>query len=267
MRLLSTLCLSLLLGASGTAAMASSKASFAKKFKNVDIHRLVSVPGMVDRSNSAYQMRQAGFANISNAPTRVGDTPTNSASGEAYGWVTGSDGGNWYFTQNITSRDTVYSEYYTAHFHTSSEITLFDNNHKQVGSFSVKVPEGWKHVTGITPYGPITKKLFDKDEKSNEILVEFHDAFNGADKYLTRAYDVNTGEIKFEMEGTGLVFDASKGWNSYQRLIMTHESDEKYSIDVIAPPTWGKDNVMWSILSTLILTTESTICRVLASTV
>lgn len=76
MRLLSTLCLSLLLGASGTAAMASSKASFAKKFKNADIHRLVSVPGMVDCSNSAYQMRQAGFANISNAPTRVGDTPT-----------------------------------------------------------------------------------------------------------------------------------------------------------------------------------------------
>ena len=48
MRLLSTLCLSLLLGASGSAAMASSKASFAKKFKNADIHRLVSVPGMVD---------------------------------------------------------------------------------------------------------------------------------------------------------------------------------------------------------------------------
>ena len=242
MRLLSTLCLSLLLGASGTAAMASSKASFAKKFKNADIHRLVSVPGMVDRSNSAYQMRQAGFASIGNAPTRVGDTPTNSASGEAYGWVTGSDGGNWYFTQSIVSRDSVYSEYFTAHFHESSEITLFDNNHKQVGSFSVKVPEGWKHVQNITPYGPVTKKLFDKDGKSNEILVEFHDAFNGENKYLTRAYDVNTGEIKFEMEGTGLVFDASKGWNSYQRLIMTHESDSLYNIDVIAPPTWGKDN-------------------------
>mgnify|MGYP000219500382 CR=1 FL=1 len=242
MRLLSTLCLSLLLGASGSAAMASSKASFAKKFKNADIHRLVSVPGMVNCSNSAYQMRQAGFATVGNAPTRVGDTPTNSASGEAYGWVTGSDGGNWYFTQSITSRDSVYSEYYTAHFHESSEITLFDNNHKQVGSFSVKVPEGWKHVANITPYGPVTKKLFDKDDKSNEILVEFHDAFNGENKYLTRAYDVNTGEIKFEMEGTGLVFDASKGWNSYQRLIMTHESDSLYTIDVIAPPTYGKDN-------------------------
>ena len=241
MRILSTLCLSLLLGASGSAAMASSKASFAKKFKNADIHRLVSVPGMVDRSNSAYQMRQAGFANISNAPTRVGDTPTNSASGEAYGWVTGSDGGNWYFTQSIVSRDSVFSEYYTAHFHESSEITLFDNNHKQVGSFSVKVPEGWKHVQNITPYGPVTKKLFDKDGKSNEILVEFHDAFNGENKYLTRAYDVNTGEIKFEMEGTGLVFDASKGWNSYQRLIMTHESDSLYNIDVIAPPASGQD--------------------------
>lgn len=149
------------------------------------------------------------------------------------------------FTQDITSRDSVFSEFYTAHFHESSKITLFDNNHKQVGSFSVKVPEGWKHVADITPYGPITKKLFDRDEKSNEILVEFHDAFNGSNKYLTRAYDINTGEIKFEMEGTGLVFDASKGWNSYQRLIMTHESDEKYSIDVIAPPAVGQTD--WTV--------------------
>lgn len=245
MRFLSTLCLTLLLGASGTAAMASSKASFAKKFKNVDIHRLVSVPGMVDCSNSAYQMRQAGLATVGNAPMRIGDTPTNAAYGEAYGWVTSPDASNWYFTQDITSRDSVYSEDYTAHFHESSVITLFDNNHKQVGSFSVKVPEGWKHVTDITPYGPVTKKLFDRDENSNEILVEFHDAFKGSNKYLTRAYDINTGEIKFEMEGTGLVFDASKGWDSYQRLIMTHESDEKYSIDVIAPPANGQNK--WTV--------------------
>lgn len=245
MRFLSTLCLTLLLGASGTAAMASSKASFAKKFKNVDIHRLVSVPGMVDCSNSAYQMRQAGLATVGNAPMRIGDTPTNAASGEAYGWVTSPDASNWYFTQDITSRDSVYSEDYTAHFHESSVITLFDNNHKQVGSFSVKVPEGWKHVTDITPYGPVTKKLFDRDENSNEILVEFHDAFKGSNKYLTRAYDINTGEIKFEMEGTGLVFDASKEWDSYQRLIMTHESDEKYSIDVIAPPANGQNK--WTV--------------------
>ena len=245
MRILSTLCLTLLLGASGTAAMASSKASFAKKFKNVDIHRLVSVPGMVDCSNSAYQMRQAGLATAGNAPMRIGDTPTNVASGQTYGWVTAPDASNWYFTQDITSRDSVYSEYYTAHFHESSVITLFDNSHKQVGSFSVKVPEGWKHVQNITPYGPVTKKLFDRDEKSCEILVEFHDAFKGENKYLTRAYDINTGEIKFEMEGTGLVFDASKGWNSYRRLIMTHESEEKYSIDVIAPPAYGQTD--WTV--------------------
>lgn len=245
MRILSTLCLSLLLGASGTAAMASSKASFAKKFKNVDIHRLVSVPGLVDCSNSAYQMRQAGFATVSNAPMRSSDTPANAASGQTYGWVTAPDASNWYFTQDITSRDSVYSEFYTAHFHESSKITLFDNNHKQVGSFSVKVPEGWKHVADITPYGPITKKLFDRDEKSNEILVEFHDAYNGKNKFLTRAYDINTGDIKFEMEGTGLVFDASKEWNSYQRLIMTHETDKMYSIDVIAPPAYGQND--WTV--------------------
>lgn len=185
------------------------------------------------------------LGNNGNAPMRIGDTPTNAASGEAYGWVTSPDASNWYFTQDITSRDSVYSEDYTAHFHESSVITLFDNNHKQVGSFSVKVPEGWKHVTDITPYYPVTKKLFDRDENSNEILVEFHDAFKGSNKYLTRAYDINTGEIKFEMEGTGLVFDASKGWDSYQRLIMTHESDEKYSIDVIAPPANGQNK--WTV--------------------
>lgn len=246
MRILSTLCLTLLLGASGTAAMASSKASFAKKFKNADIHRLVSVPGMVDCSNSAYQMRQAGLATGGNAPMRIGDIPTNTASGQTYGWVVSPDASNWYFTQNITSRDSVYDGgYYTAHFHESSEITLFDNSHKQVGSFSVKVPEGWKHVTDIIPYGPITKKLFDRDEKSCEILVEFHDAFEGKNKFLTRAYDINTGKIKFEMEGTGLVFDASKGWNSYQRLIMTHETDKEYSIDVIAPPAYGQND--WTV--------------------
>ena len=245
MRILSTLCLTLLLGASGTAALASNKASFAKKFKNADIHRLVSVPGMVDCSNSAYQMRQAGLATGGNAPMRIGDTPTNTAQGGSYGWVVSPDASNWYFTQNITSRDSVYSEFYTAHFHESSVITLFDNSHKKVGSFEVKVPEGWKHVTDITPYGPITKKLFDRDEKSSEILVEFHDAFEGKNKYLTRAYDINTGEIKFEMEGTGLVFDASKGWNSYQRLIMTHETDKMYSIDVIAPPAYGQND--WTV--------------------
>ena len=245
MRIISTLCLALLLGASGTAALASNKASFAKKFKNADIHRLVSVPGMVDCSNSAYQMRQAGLATGGNAPMRIGDVPTNTASGQTYGWVVGPDASNWYFTQKITSRDSVYSEYYTAHFHESSEITLFDNSHKQVGSFSVKIPEGWKHVTDIIPYGPITKKLFDRDEKSCEILVEFHDAYNGKNKFLTRAYDINTGEIKFEMEGTGLVFDASKGWNSYQRLIMTHETDKEYSIDVIAPPAYGQND--WTV--------------------
>lgn len=245
MRILSTLCLALLLGASGTAALASNKASFAKKFKNVDIHRLVSVPGLVDCSNSAYQMRQAGFATVSNAPMRIGDTPANAASGQTYGWVSAPDASNWYFTQSFTSRDSVYSEFYTAHFHESSEITLFDNSHKQVGSFSVKVPEGWKHVTDITPYGPITKKLFDRDEKSCEILVEFHDAYNGKNKFLTRAYDINTGDIKFEMEGTGLVFDASKEWNSYQRLIMTHETDKMYSIDVIAPPAYGQND--WTV--------------------
>lgn len=69
------------------------------------------------------------------------------------------------------------------------------------------------------------------------------------------------------MEGTGLVFDASKGWNSYQRLIMTHESDSLYNIDVIAPPALGKDE--WYVEHTFSfnIDNKSTICRVPASTV
>lgn len=42
-----------------------------------------------------------------------------------------------------------------------------------------------------------------------------------------------------------MLFDASKGWNTYQRLILPIEKvidgKEYVSIDFIAPPTWGKD--------------------------
>ncbi len=244
MKYIYTLSAAWLVAASCMAAATPGQASYAQKLKKTGIHNFVSVPGMVDRSNAAFQMQNAGFAKLKNAPSRVADSgveTSNGFSSEGYGWVTGSDGNNWYFTQQSEYRDSVYSEYYTAHFYQSSTITVYDNNHKQIGQFTVQVPEGWKHVTNVEPYGPVTNRLFDFDSKSNEILVEFHDSYNGTNKYMTRAYDISTGAVKFEREGTGIVFQsAANSWTVYNRLIMTSETASKYQVDIIAPPTWGQ---------------------------
>ena len=240
MRLFSTVLAAMLAGA-GCMAGTPGKVDYVQKLKKADIHNLVSVPGMVDRSNASVQMQKAGFAKVKNAPTRANDETVAAFSAESYGWVTGPDKNNWYFTQESTFRDSVYSEYYTAQFYETSEITVYDNNHEQVGKFSVKVPEGWSHVSNIEAYGPITKNLFDKDTKSYEIMVEIHDTYNGSNKYITRAYDITTGEVKYEHEGTGVIFQSqANSWTLYQRLIMTNEIDGKYNVDVVAPPTWGK---------------------------
>ena len=243
MKHLSTLSAALLMAVGCMAAGTLGKVSYAQKLKKTGLHNFVSVPGMVNRSNAALQMQKAGFAQLKNAPSRVEGTEdaSNSFSSEGYGWVTSTDGTNWYFTQESTYRDSVYSEYYTAHYYETSTITVYNNSHQQVGQFTVQVPAGWTHVTGIEPYGPITNKLFDFDAKSNEILVEFHEAYLGSTRYLTRAYDISTGEIKFEKEGTGVVFQsAANSWSVYNRLIMTNETDSTYNVDVIAPPTWGQ---------------------------
>ncbi len=242
MKYLSTLSAALLVAVGCMAAGTTGKVSYAQKLKKTDIHNFVSVPGVVNRSNAALQMQKAGFAQLKNAPSRVSaDEASNSFSSEGYGWVTGSDGNNWYFTQESTYRDSVYSEYYTAHFYETSTITVYNNNHQQVGQFTIQVPEGWRHVSGIEPYGPVTNKLFDSNASTNEILVEFHDSYMGTNKYMTRAYDITTGEVKFEKEGTGVVFQsASNAWTVFNRLIMTNEVDGKYNVDIIAPPTWGQ---------------------------
>ena len=238
-----TLSVALLMTAGCIVAGTTDRASYAQKLKKTGIHNFVSVPGMVNRSNASLQSEKAGFTKLKNAPSRVSgdDKASNSFSASSYGWVTSPDNNNWYFTQESTYRDSVYSEYYTAHFYETSTITVYNNNHEQVGQFSVKVPEGWIHVTDVEPYGPVTNKLFDSDSKSNEILVEFHDAYLGSNKYMTRAYDISTGEIKFEREGTGVVFHAeANSWTVHNRLIMTTETDSTYNVDVIAPPTWGQ---------------------------
>ena len=242
MRTFSTLCMTLLLGAACMTANADNKSKFAEKFKKVDIHNLVSAPGMVNRSNSAYQFNKAGFASVaSNAPVRRADenAASVSLSSQSYGWITGANGQNWYYTQSYVTRDSVYSEYYTAKFIESSEITFYDNTHTEVGKISVTVPENFKHVGSVSIYG-ITKKLFDTNEKTYEVMVEIHDAINGENQYLTRAYRIGTSDILFEKEGTGIIFDASKDWNTYQRLVMTNETDGNYVLDIYASPTWGK---------------------------
>lgn len=117
-----------------------------------------------------------------------------------------------------------------------------------MGQFDIDVPDTLQ-VNSIEMYSALTKKMFDRDDTSIEAMVSIHAVGNAEnnykDCYITRAYHIDGSGIAYECEGSGMLFDASKGWNTYQRLILPIEKvidgKEYVSIDFIAPPTWGKD--------------------------
>lgn len=173
------------------------------------------------------------------APRAVGNAPVSSVTTPGFGWADGPDGNQWYYTQNYKL---------DGYFYSGSTITLYDNNNQQVGQFDIDVPDTLQ-VNSIEMYSALTKKMFDRDDTSIEAMVSIHAVGNAEnnykDSYITRAYHIDGSGIAYECEGSGMLFDASKGWNTYQRLILPIEKvidgKEYVSIDFIAPPTWGKD--------------------------
>lgn len=246
MRKISTICLSLLM-AVGMQVSASSKTNVGLKF-----HRTpsigVSVPGMVDRSNATQQMKAVGlWAGIKNAPERVAASDaTSSLSEQGFGWIDGPDGYPWYYTQKSTFHSNPAKPDSKAEYYTSSTVTLYDNTNKKVGSFTVTPPEGYDLCNSLQFYGPVTKKLFDNDQYSYEIMAYFHNADAGATKEMSKAYSVETGDELFSCDGMAIIFDAStSSWNTYQRLLVvgTDVTDGKTydKVDVYGMTGWGSN--------------------------
>jgi len=246
MRKFSTICLSLLMAAS-IQVSATSKTTVGQNFPKRQLPMVpVSVPGMT-MSPEAKQLKEAGFfAGVKNAPTRVTDDPATQVA-DSYGWVLGPNGYYWHYTMDFTTALVPREDDYKEYKYTGASIKVYDNNNKEVGAFQVSVPDTMK-CNNIQLYGPITKKLFDLNDQTYEIMCQLHHAVPGSNYYITRAYSIQTGDIEFERKGTGYIFDASRNsYDIYQRFIMTEEDvvkdgKEYTNIDIYKPSPYSADH-------------------------
>ena len=237
MKKMTTLCLALALTCATEAGATTDKQPKLKGRQTAAWG--VAVPGSRTQSASAMRFLNMGLGAPMAAPRAVGNDPVSSVTTPGFGWADGPDGNQWYYTQNYKL---------DGYFYSGSTITLYDNNNQQVGQFDIDVPDTLQ-VNSIEMYSALTKKMFDRDDTSIEAMVSIHAVGNAEnnykDCYITRAYHIDGSGIAYECEGSGMLFDASKGWNTYQRLILPIEKvidgKEYVSIDFIAPPTWGKD--------------------------
>lgn len=222
----------------------TSAADTPAKLPKTKARLAVSVPGMREFTAARRQMQLAGMPTNSNAPKPVSsDKPVGTLNAPAFGYITGPDGTQWYYTQDFETKTEGYSTYLL-----KSVIKLYDSNNQPAGTINATVPEGL-NVNDIQVYGTVTQKLFDKDESTDEVLVQMHIPGNADNNYegsyKTFVYQT-TDNLLREYDGTGVLFDASKGWNAYQRLLLirnkTDEASKDFtSIDVIAPAGWGDD--------------------------
>lgn len=159
---------------------------------------------------------------------------------QSFGFLDGTDGMTWHFTQENES------EFYT---YTKSTVTVYNSKRELEGSFTVEVPEGMA-VNMIEPFGLVTTKLFDKNASTKEVLVYLHEMGNADNGYKGKdhlyAYTIGGGKVA-EFEGDGMIVDASpNGWTLLQRLVVSHEDADGVNtdIDIYRAPSWGDDTAV-----------------------
>lgn len=135
-----------------------------------------------------------------------------------WGMLTAEDGTDWYYTTKYTLSGSYYS---------GAQVTVYDNAHAQVGQFNVQVPAGTK-VNQIQPFGTITSKFFDRDQKTKELLVAIHavgDASNNyTGAYYTQVYQLDGTKLA-TYNGSGVQVNIKQNsWTSYDRLIIINDS-------------------------------------------
>ena len=155
---------------------------------------------------------------------------------QAYGFLIGPDNKDWYYTMDFQINENSYYD--------GADVKVYDSSNELRGTFSVKVPEG-KQVNQIEPFGFITKKFFDRDDKSLEVMVNLHvlgtpDQYYMNDSYVTSIYRIG-GEKVMDYPYFALMVSASlNSYETYQRLIFSHTEQGKTLLDVYAPAGYGQ---------------------------
>lgn len=177
--------------------------------------------------------------------------PVTTEPSVSFGWLEAPGKTNWYYTEDLDVTVDM-SQGYPKLIYKGATIKIYDDSHKLVGNFYAKVPEGMD-VNSIEPYGTITNKLFDNDNKTYEIMVYMHQVGNRENNYQgtdhTYIYRLDGTKLN-EYIGTGEIFDASQGYNTYQRFILTDFDNtvtgedgtirQMPKADIYKPGSWGE---------------------------
>ena len=191
--------------------------------------------GILNKSTQSVAFSDARSGAMITTPKAASD-PVLSQEAESFGYIGGTDGTYWMYTETVKARGYYYG---------SASFTVYDSNHQQVGTVNVDVPDTIS-VNRIMMFGDVTTKLFDNDDKTKEVLVELHAVGNASnnytDSYITRVYHLD-GTLAAEYKGSGMLVDEQvNSWTKYQRFILSYADTvgDQYinRFDVIKGPSY-----------------------------
>ncbi|MDY6269861.1 MAG: hypothetical protein SPL43_00545 [Prevotella sp.] len=157
-----------------------------------------------------------------------------------WGYLTGPDQSDWLWAETVEEDGYNYK---------SATITIYDNHQDETGKITVNVAPGVT-VNQIEPFGLVTGKFFDHDDKNQEVPVYIHSVDNNHNSIDSIfVYRLNGDLVKKYRGYAVAMFDASpNSWDAYQRLLIAHEDTIKagdstqvmVKVDVYKQPSWGQ---------------------------
>lgn len=241
MRKFTLFALSLLMAGTAVDANAQSKAANGLRRFNNAKRNFVAVHSerQAAKSATAAKFEKAGFgpSSVSYSPTQAGagDEPIFNMKSHQFGYIEGPDKTTWTYTQSIATRNDWYYD--------KTEIVVYDNTHKERGRINIQVPQD-KVVNVIEPFGQITTKFFDKNDKTLEIPIYYHEVPSpGVTIDSTFAYNMNSEKVAAFKGVAQMTESVKNSWDVYQRLLLTNNyigEDTSYiQVDIYKPGGWN----------------------------
>lgn len=223
------LTLAAMLAGAGATGMASAKKFRALASPNAFSAAVAKKQSALTMSSVCNSPKGAALAN-SEPDAAISNT-------EGWGLLTGTDGKSWFYYQKFSVDP-------KRHTYTGSEFSVMNADNETLATIKVDIPDD-KNVNVIEPFGSVTKKFFDRDEKTWEVMVFIHSYDASYKQYGEfRVYNQN-GEIVRTYDADNALFvDYSEGFNSYQRIALVKAVEEegvaKTQISVMQPCGWNE---------------------------
>lgn len=155
---------------------------------------------------------------------------------ESYNLIEGPDGTQWYSTQ---SYETV------NYYFTGSEVTIYNSKGDIQNTLKVEVPaEG--SCNEIVVGDVITNNFFDFNKNTYEVPIIMHIIHSpGVTSFVTKIYDLATGELKFTYDGYMSFMKVNTGYSNEYRAVLSYKSEEKgetfQNYDIYAKATYSSN--------------------------